>query len=76
MYMSLWKSMVIDAMKINQDYSSKCSCNISLDEEPNVDPSRFFKPMKDSDEPLWNTCVTHSKLSIIAQVFNIKLNYR
>jgi hypothetical protein len=32
--------------------------------------------MKDSDEPLWDTCVTHSKLSIIAQVFNIKLNYR
>jgi hypothetical protein len=46
------KSMVMDAMEINQDYSSKCSRNISLDEEPNVDPSRFFKPMKDSDESL------------------------
>ena len=44
--------MVMDAMEINQNYSSECSRNISLDEEPNADPSRFFKPMKDSNKAL------------------------
>ena len=46
------KSMVMDAIEINQNYSSECSRNISLDEEPNADPSRFFKPMKDSNKAL------------------------
>jgi hypothetical protein len=27
--------------------------------------------LKDSDEPLWNGCMNHSKLSAVAQVFTI-----
>jgi len=34
--------MVMDAMKINHDYSGKCSFNTSLDEESNIDVARFF----------------------------------
>jgi hypothetical protein len=34
--------MMMDAMKINHDYSSKCSFNTSLDEESNIDVARFF----------------------------------
>jgi len=46
------KSMVMNAMEINQDYSSEYSPNISLNKESNVNPTRFFKLMKVFDEPL------------------------
>jgi len=55
----------MNAVEINQDYSSEYSPNISLDKEPNVNPTRFFKLMKVFDEPLWDSCVNYSKLSII-----------
>jgi hypothetical protein len=32
--------------------------------------------LKDSDKPLWDGCTNHNKLSVIAQVFTIKSNYR
>ena len=38
--------MVIDAIRMNYDYSSKASCNISLDEEPNIDIVKFFELLK------------------------------
>jgi len=31
--------------------------------------------LKDSDEPLWDGCTNHSKLSAIAQVFTIKSDH-
>jgi hypothetical protein len=31
--------------------------------------------LKDSDEPLWDGCTNHSKLSVVAQVFTIKSVY-
>jgi hypothetical protein len=36
--------------------------------------ARFFDLLKDSDEPLWDDCTNHSKLSIVAQMFTIKSN--
>jgi hypothetical protein len=33
---------------------------------------RIFDLLKDSDEPLWDGCTNHSKLSTVAQVFTIK----
>jgi uncharacterized iron-regulated protein len=44
-----YNSMVMDAIKINQDYLGECS---RVDKKPNVDATRFFKLLKDSDEPL------------------------
>jgi hypothetical protein len=35
----------------------------------------FFDLLKDSDEPLWDGCTNHSKLSPITQVFTIKSNH-
>jgi hypothetical protein len=41
--------MVMDAMKINQSYVGQCSI---VDEEPNVNATKFFDILKDSDGPL------------------------
>ena len=40
--------MVMDVMIMNQGCGSEC---LSIDEEPNVDATRFFELLKDSDEP-------------------------
>jgi len=58
-----YKSMLMDAMWMNQDYAGKCS---SIDKEPNADIIRFFKLLKDFDESLWDDCINHNKLSIVA----------
>jgi hypothetical protein len=65
-----YKNMVMNAIRMNQ-------CNVSqhpiIEEEPNADATtRFFDLLKDSDEPLWDGCKKHNKLSAIAQVFTIK----
>ena len=44
-----YKSMVIDAMRINYGYSSEGSRG---DGEPNLDAARSFKLLIDFDEPL------------------------
>ena len=36
----------------------------------------FFDFLKDSNEPLWDGCISHIKLSIIVQVFTIKSDHR
>jgi hypothetical protein len=38
-----YRSMIMDAMRMNHDYSAEGSCNISLDEEPNINRTRFFE---------------------------------
>jgi hypothetical protein len=44
-----YRNMVMDAMKMNQDYADQCPI---VDEESNADATRFFKLLKESDEPL------------------------
>jgi hypothetical protein len=39
----------MNVMEMDYDYSSESSYNIVLNEEPNVDASRFFKLLKDFD---------------------------
>jgi len=67
-----YRNMVMDAMRMNQGNGSQCP---TLEEEPNADAARFFDLLKDSDEPLWDGCTNHSKLSAVAQVFTIKSNH-
>jgi hypothetical protein len=67
-----YRNMVMDATRMNQGNASQCPI---LEEEPNADTTRFFDLLKDSDEPLWDDCINHSKLSVVAQVFTIKSNY-
>jgi len=65
-------NMVMDAMRINQGNDSQCPI---VEEEPNADATMFFELLKDFDEPLWDGCTNHSKLSAIAQVFTINSEY-
>jgi hypothetical protein len=56
------RNMIIDAMRMNQGNVSQCPI---VEEEPNVDVARFFDLLKDSEEPLWDGCTNHSKLSAV-----------
>ena len=67
-----YQNMVTDAMRINEGYVGECS--IVMKNQMQMWLS-FFYLLKDSDEPLWDESINHSKLSIIAQVFTIKLDY-
>jgi len=69
---SIPRNMVMDAMRMNQGNVSQCPI---VEEEPNADAARFFDLLKDSDEPLWDGCTIHSKLSAVAQVFTIKSDH-
>jgi len=68
-----YRNMVMDAMRMNQGNGST-QCPI-VEEEPNADATRFFDLLKDFDEPLWDGCTNHSKLSAVAQVFTIKSDH-
>jgi hypothetical protein len=48
----------------NRGYTNQCSI---VDEKSNTDATNFFFLLKDYDEPLWDRCTNHSKLSIVAQ---------
>jgi hypothetical protein len=67
-----YRTMVMDAMRMNQGNVSQCPI---IEEEPNADATRFFDLLKDSDEPLWDGCTNHSKLSAVAQVFTIRSDH-
>ena len=67
-----YKNMVMDAMRNNECNVSQCPI---IEEEPNADAARFFDLLKDSDEPLWDGCTNHNKLSAVAQVFTIKSDH-
>jgi hypothetical protein len=67
-----YRNMVTDAMRMNQGNVSQCPI---AKEEPNADAARFFNLLKDSDEPLWDGCTNHSKLSVVTQVFTIKSDH-
>lgn len=41
-------------------------------EEPNSDAPKFFQILKDVDEPLWPRCEKSTKLSVVAQLLNLK----
>jgi len=49
---NLYRSMMMDVMWMNHDYSSEGSYNILLDEESNINVAKFFKLLKDYNKPL------------------------
>ena len=67
-----YRNMVMDAMRMSEGNVSECPI---VEEESNADAPRFFEMLKDSDEPLWDGCTNHSKLSVVAQVFTIKSDH-
>jgi hypothetical protein len=58
-----YRNMVMDAMRMSEGNASEFP---NIEEEPNADAVRFFDLLKDSDEPLWDGCTNHSKLSAVA----------
>ncbi|KAL9346455.1 hypothetical protein Peur_061308 [Populus x canadensis] len=67
-----YRNMVMDAMRMSEGNVRECPI---IEEEPNADAARFFDLLRDSDEPLWDGCTNHSKLSAVAQVFTIKSDH-
>ncbi|KAL9357242.1 hypothetical protein Peur_050495 [Populus x canadensis] len=67
-----YRNMVMDAMRMSEANVRECPI---VEEEPNADAVRFFDLLRDSDEPLWDGCTNHSKLSAVAQVFTIKSDH-
>jgi len=67
-----YMNMVMDAMRMSEGNVSECPI---VEEEPNADATRFFNLLKDSDDPLWDGCMNHNKLSAVAQVFTMKLDH-
>jgi hypothetical protein len=67
-----YMNMVMDVMGINQGHTSQC---LILGEKSNADATRLFYLLKDFDEPLWDGCTNHSKLLVVAQVFDINSNH-
>jgi hypothetical protein len=52
-------------MRINRDYLDEGLHNIYLEEESNINVTRFSEFLKNCDELLWNKCTAHNKLPII-----------
>jgi hypothetical protein len=69
---NIYRNIVMDAMKMNQSYIGQFSI---IDEEPNIDTIRFFDLLKNFDEPLWDGCTNHIKLSVVAHVFTNKSDH-
>jgi len=67
-----YRNMDMNAMRIKQGHTGQYPI---VDEERNADVTRFFDLLKDFDEPLWDGCINHSKLSVIAQIFTIKSDH-
>ena len=65
--------MVMDAVRMSESNVSECPI---VEEEPNTDAAKFFDLLKDYDEPLWDSCTNHNKLTAVAHVFTIKLDHR
>jgi len=60
-------------MRINRDYLDEGLHNIYLEEESNINVTRFSEFLKNFDELLWNECTAHNKLPIITWVYQIRL---
>jgi hypothetical protein len=67
-----YRNMVMDAMRMSEGNVRESPI---VEEEPNADAARFFDLLRDSDEPLWDGCMNHNKLSAVAQEFTIKSDH-
>ncbi|XP_011073575.1 uncharacterized protein LOC105158490 [Sesamum indicum] len=67
---SRYRTMVMDA--IGHEFSSDFTCAEQL---PNPEAQKFFNLLKYADEPLWDGCKNHTKLSAVAQLLSIKSEY-
>lgn len=62
---SNYRTMVMDAM--GQVFPDSVS-----GEAPNPEAQHFYEMLKDAEEPLWDGCRKHTKLSAVSQLLNLK----
>ncbi|XP_027933729.1 uncharacterized protein LOC114189213 [Vigna unguiculata] len=49
--------------------------NSEVEEDPNPSAAKFYNLLRDVDEPLWDGCKKHSKLSATTQLLNLKSEF-
>jgi len=49
--------------------------NSEVEEDPNPSTAKFYNLLRDVDEPLWDGCKKHSKLSATTQLLNLKSKF-
>jgi len=59
------KKIMINTIRKNYYYLDEGLHNIYLEEESNINATRFFEFLKNFDELLWDECTPHNKLPII-----------
>ncbi|GAV70905.1 hypothetical protein CFOL_v3_14403, partial [Cephalotus follicularis] len=47
----------------------------TANELSNPNAKKFYDMLKDADEPLWNGCKKHNKLSMMTRLMNVKSKY-
>ncbi|KAF7802611.1 hypothetical protein G2W53_041722 [Senna tora] len=62
--------MVVDAARGRLDPNFEC-----MEEDPNPSASKFYQLLEDADEPLWDGCYNHTKLSAVSQLLNLKSEF-
>lgn len=70
---NLYRMMVVNACYPKFD----CRAGESRveDESPKTSATKFFPLLNDVDEPLWPSCVNHTKLAIVSQLLNVKFEF-
>ncbi|KAJ7963951.1 Transposon protein, putative, CACTA, En/Spm sub-class [Quillaja saponaria] len=63
--------MVLDAAGLDFNWDDESR----IREEPNCDAQNFYDLLKNADEPLWEGCDWHSRLSAVTQLLNYKSEF-
>ena len=69
---SSYAEMVIDAAGPEFNVREE---HVTMEELPNKTAERFYQLLKDADEPLWDGCQNHSRLSAVSQLLNLKSEF-
>lgn len=70
------RTMVVDAAGPNFDWGFDGDEHQGYREQPpNPSAQKFFDLLKDANEPLWEGCERHTRLSAVSQLLNIKSEF-
>ena len=47
--------------------------NWNMEDDPEADSGDFYIMLKDADESLWSRCETHTVLSTVSELLNLKV---
>ena len=49
--------------------------NWDVEDNPEAGSGNFYHMLKDADEPLWSRCETHTILSAVSELLNLKFEF-